>query len=63
MADLGSESTGNHSTQEEESLTIEQAIANLRHEELGRRYYAAWWLGRFRVNETGGGGCLDFSFK
>lgn len=33
-----------------ESLTIEEAIANLRHKELGKRYYAAWWLGRFRVN-------------
>jgi len=33
-----------------ESLTVEEAIANLRHEELGKRYYAAWWLGRFRVN-------------
>jgi len=32
-------------------LTVEQAIANLQHEELGRRYYAAWWLGRFRVCE------------
>ncbi|MGL5083269.1 MAG: HEAT repeat domain-containing protein [Microcoleaceae cyanobacterium] len=34
-----------------ESLTVEQAIAHLRHEELGRRYYAAWWLGRFRVTK------------
>ncbi|MEB3342929.1 HEAT repeat domain-containing protein [Okeania sp.] len=33
-----------------ESLTVEEAIANLGHEELGKRYYAAWWLGRFRVN-------------
>ncbi|NEP46630.1 MAG: HEAT repeat domain-containing protein, partial [Okeania sp. SIO2H7] len=33
-----------------ESLTVEEAIANLWHEELGKRYYAAWWLGRFRVN-------------
>ena len=53
MQDLGHESTENNSTQEEESLTIEQAIANLSHEELGHRYYAAWWLGRFRVNEQG----------
>lgn len=29
---------------------MEEAIANLRHEELGKRYYAAWWLGKFRVN-------------
>lgn len=35
---------------EENSLTIETAIANLQQtEDLGQRYYAAWWLGRFRV--------------
>ncbi|HEY9764148.1 MAG TPA: HEAT repeat domain-containing protein [Trichocoleus sp.] len=35
-----------------ESLTVEQAIANLRQtEDPSLRYYAAWWLGRFRVNE------------
>ncbi len=34
---------------DESSLTIEQAIANLRGPDLGLRYYAAWWLGRFRV--------------
>jgi phycocyanobilin lyase alpha subunit len=34
------------------SLTIEGAIANLKQrEDLGARYYAAWWLGRFRVRE------------
>lgn len=32
------------------SLTVEQAIANLQGEDLGLRVYAAWWLGRFRVN-------------
>jgi phycocyanobilin lyase alpha subunit len=32
-----------------ESLTIEQAIANLKGEDRGQRYYASWWLGRFRV--------------
>ncbi|MEM0979967.1 MAG: HEAT repeat domain-containing protein [Cyanobacteria bacterium P01_H01_bin.58] len=31
-------------------LTIETAIANLQGEDLGLRVYAAWWLGRFRVN-------------
>jgi len=31
-------------------LTIEQAIANLQGEDLGLRVYAAWWLGRFRVD-------------
>ncbi|HBL14849.1 MAG TPA: phycocyanobilin lyase [Cyanobacteria bacterium UBA11162] len=34
-----------------ESLTIEQAIANLQGEDPGLRYYAAWWLGKFRVRE------------
>ncbi|MDJ0631548.1 MAG: HEAT repeat domain-containing protein [Xenococcaceae cyanobacterium MO_188.B29] len=39
-------------TGEAEQLTVEQAIANLRQkEDLGARYYAAWWLGRFRVKE------------
>ncbi|MEB3279357.1 MAG: HEAT repeat domain-containing protein [Lyngbya sp.] len=41
----------NEFNQPPETLTVEQAIANLQHEELGRRYYAAWWLGRFRVSE------------
>ncbi len=31
-------------------LTIEQAIINLQSEDLGLRVYAAWWIGRFRVN-------------
>jgi phycocyanobilin lyase alpha subunit len=30
-------------------LTVEQAIANLSGPDFGSRYYAAWWLGRFRV--------------
>lgn len=35
------------------SLTVEQAIANLKQkEDLGLRYYAAWWLGRFRVKKA-----------
>ncbi len=34
-----------------ESLTLEQAIANLQQtEDPDLRYYAAWWLGRFRVD-------------
>jgi phycocyanobilin lyase alpha subunit len=38
--------------QEAPALTIEQAIANLQQQEdLGCRYYAAWWLGKFRVRE------------
>ncbi|MEH2068065.1 MAG: HEAT repeat domain-containing protein [Nostoc sp.] len=36
---------------EGESLTVEQAIANLQGQDLGLRFYAAWWLGRFRVCE------------
>jgi phycocyanobilin lyase subunit alpha len=32
-----------------ESLTIAQAIQNLQGEDLGLRFYAAWWLGKFRV--------------
>lgn len=34
---------------DEQSLTVAQAIANLRGPDPGLRYYAAWWLGRFRV--------------
>jgi phycocyanobilin lyase subunit alpha len=34
-----------------ENLTIPQAIANLTCEDLGLRFYAAWWLGKFRVRE------------
>lgn len=32
-------------------LTVEQALANMRSGDSGLRYYAAWWLGKFRVNE------------
>ncbi|MBW4579770.1 MAG: HEAT repeat domain-containing protein [Tildeniella nuda ZEHNDER 1965/U140] len=38
-------------SQNGESLTVEQAIANLQCEDLGLRMYAAWWLGRFRVDK------------
>jgi phycocyanobilin lyase subunit alpha len=31
-------------------LTPESAIASLKSEDPGQRYYASWWLGRFRVN-------------
>ena len=30
---------------------MEQAIANLTHPDTSLRYYAAWWLGKFRVTE------------
>ena len=36
--------------QSDQTLTVEQAIANLQGEDLGLRVYAAWWLGRFRVD-------------
>jgi phycocyanobilin lyase alpha subunit len=36
--------------QNDHLLTVEQAIANLKGEDLGLRVYAAWWLGRFRVD-------------
>ncbi len=37
---------------EQGSYTLEQAIANLQQREhLGDRYYAAWWLGKFRVTD------------
>ncbi|MDI9638775.1 HEAT repeat domain-containing protein [Oscillatoria amoena NRMC-F 0135] len=32
-------------------LTVEQAIANLRHQDTSLRYYAAWWLGKFRIQD------------
>lgn len=35
---------------DESSLTVDKAIANLRGPDSGLRYYAAWWLGRFRVS-------------
>ncbi len=36
---------------EGESLTVEQAIASLHSQDYSLRYYAAWWIGRFRVKE------------
>ncbi|PSB16022.1 phycocyanobilin lyase [filamentous cyanobacterium CCP2] len=35
-----------------EPLTAEQAIANLTHADLSLRYYAAWWLGKYRVKDA-----------
>jgi phycocyanobilin lyase subunit alpha len=32
-------------------LTVEQAIANLTGPDLGLRFYAAWWIGRFNVRD------------
>jgi phycocyanobilin lyase subunit alpha len=36
--------------EDDNQLTVDQAIANLQGEDLGLRVYAAWWLGRFRVD-------------
>jgi phycocyanobilin lyase alpha subunit len=48
-----SNSSAGASSADNPSLTIEGAIANLKQrEDLGQRYYAAWWLGRFRVREA-----------
>ncbi len=33
------------------TLTREKALANLTGDDLGLRYYAAWWLGRMRVHD------------
>lgn len=41
-----------HGCAEAEQLTLEQAIIDLNQkEDLGARYYAAWWLGKFRIEE------------
>lgn len=39
------------SNSEAPQLTVDQAITNLLKGDGGERYYAAWWLGRFRVKE------------
>ena len=36
-----------------DSLTVDQAITHLQGDDLGLRVYAAWWLGRFRVDHPG----------
>jgi phycocyanobilin lyase subunit alpha len=38
-------------SQDAPALTIEQAIQNLQGEDIGLRMYAAWWIGRFRVDD------------
>ncbi|MBD2438525.1 HEAT repeat domain-containing protein [Nostoc sp. FACHB-110] len=42
----------NFPSQNEPHLTPELAIANLQSPDLSLRYYAAWWLGKFRVNRA-----------
>jgi phycocyanobilin lyase alpha subunit len=50
MSNFNSELVTDNSTNPDAALTVEQAIANLlQKQDLGLRYYAAWWLGRFRV--------------
>ncbi|MGB6294892.1 MAG: HEAT repeat domain-containing protein [Rivularia sp. (in: cyanobacteria)] len=44
------EPSAEHSVSNAPQLTPEQAIVNLQCSDLGLRYYAAWWLGKFRVN-------------
>jgi phycocyanobilin lyase alpha subunit len=45
-------STSEYSAENGMQLTPEQAIANLQSSDLSLRYYAAWWLGKFRVSQT-----------
>lgn len=43
------ETSAEESVENAPSLTPDKAIANLRSPDLGLRYYAAWWLGKFRI--------------
>ncbi|MBD2296567.1 HEAT repeat domain-containing protein [Anabaena sphaerica FACHB-251] len=45
-------SAEDYSAENGAQLTPEQAIANLQSSDLSLRYYAAWWLGKFRVSQT-----------
>jgi phycocyanobilin lyase subunit alpha len=40
-----------YSAENGQQLTKELAIANLQSSDLSLRYYAAWWLGKFRVSQ------------
>lgn len=51
MPNLEDDTNRSAEPSEADALTVEQAIANLQSEDLGLRFYAAWWLGRFRVND------------
>jgi phycocyanobilin lyase alpha subunit len=52
MSNLNPELVTDNSTNPDAALTVAQAIANLlQKQDLGLRYYAAWWLGRFRVRK------------
>lgn len=48
----GVENVSSSESEGVESLTVEEALSNLRGSDHGLRYYAAWWLGRFRVKES-----------
>jgi phycocyanobilin lyase alpha subunit len=43
--------TSENSPEHGAQWTPEQAIANLQSSDLSLRYYAAWWLGKFRVSQ------------
>lgn len=43
------EPSASEHTADEQQLTPELAIANLQSPDLSLRYYAAWWLGKYRV--------------
>lgn len=49
--EFNSESSS-HSSSQAIALTAEQAIAHLTHPDLSLRYYAAWWLGKYRVKDS-----------
>lgn len=44
-------STEEYSAENGPNLTPELAIANLQSSDLSLRYYAAWWLGKFRISQ------------
>ncbi|WP_414624844.1 HEAT repeat domain-containing protein [Calothrix sp. CCY 0018] len=46
------EPSAEHSAENAPPLTEQQAIVNLQCSDLSLRYYAAWWLGKFRVNSA-----------
>lgn len=47
MAELNSQPSVESAPQ----LTVESAIANLKNPDLSLRYYAAWWLGKFQIQD------------
>lgn len=50
ISDSAKQPDGSAPQAEAPQITVPQAIANLKQtEDKGDRYYAAWWLGRFRV--------------